>query len=147
MKETVSRFLLLPFYMNCWKMKGGSKPATMEGESSASMVKSKRSWPSRSDISKVMDRLIRSTFKSVVQIFAYKDIEDVESEKELEIGFPTDVKHVTHIGCDGTLTTNADQNWDHLQPPETLSFPSNTLEQLALQMADTEMTKIEKHEP
>ncbi|KAM0052888.1 putative CRIB domain-containing protein RIC2/4 [Helianthus debilis subsp. tardiflorus] len=154
MKERISRFLGLPFYMGCWdravEVKGDqSKPAaTMEGESSASssMVKVKKSWrflaPSRSDISKVVDRLVRSTFKSVTQIFAYKDFEDIESETELEIGLPTDVKHVTHIGTDGTVTTNPDKDWDHLQLPETLSFPSASLEQLGLQMA-----KVEKRDP
>ncbi|KAI3826598.1 hypothetical protein L1987_00646 [Smallanthus sonchifolius] len=158
MKETIPRFLLLPFYTGCWNDRSSardrikntkieSKPATMEGEGSSSMViKSKKSWsfvaPSRSDISKVMDRLIRSTLKSVTQIFAYKDIEDVETETELEIGFPTDVKHVMHIGYDGSVTTNLEKNWDHLQPPETLSFPSVSLEQLELQMA-----KVEKRDP
>ncbi|XP_010531174.1 PREDICTED: CRIB domain-containing protein RIC2 [Tarenaya hassleriana] len=28
-----------------------------------------------------------------------------EAEPEMEIGFPTDVKHVAHIGIDGTVTT------------------------------------------
>ncbi|KAI3683421.1 hypothetical protein L1987_83924 [Smallanthus sonchifolius] len=157
MKETISRFLLLPFYTGCWNDRSSardrikntkveSKSATMEGEGSSSMVKSKKSWsfvaPSRSYISKVMDRLIRSTLKSVNQIFAYKDIKDVETETELEIGFPIDVKHVTHIGYDGSVTTNPEKNWDHLQPPETLSFPSISLEQFELQMA-----KVEKRDP
>ncbi|KAL8204659.1 hypothetical protein R6Q57_010282 [Mikania cordata] len=160
MKETISRFVVVPFYTGCWdqssireikNIKVESNPATMEGASSSSslssMVKSKKSWSfvapiSRSDISGVMERMIRSTFKSVTQIFAYKDIEDVEIESELEIGFPTDVKHVTHIGYDGSVTTNPSKIWDHLQPPETLLFPSVSLEQLELQMA-----KVEKQDP
>ncbi|XP_076891966.1 CRIB domain-containing protein RIC4-like [Bidens hawaiensis] len=156
MKETRSRFVLLPFYTGCWNdqavevkdTKVEAKPEAMEGESSSSStVKSKKSWsfvaPSRSDISKVMERLIRSTLiKGVTQMFAYKDFEDIESEPELEIGLPTDVKHVTHIVYDGSVTTNPDKNWDRLQPPESLSFPSVSLEQLELQMA-----KVEKRDP
>ncbi|KAL9364223.1 hypothetical protein Peur_042096 [Populus x canadensis] len=30
-----------------------------------------------------------------------------EKEQEMQIGFPTDVKHVAHIGCDGPSATNA----------------------------------------
>ncbi|KAL8262899.1 hypothetical protein R6Q59_024248 [Mikania micrantha] len=158
MKETISRFVVVPFYTGCWdrssireikNIKVESKPATMEGasSSSSSMVKSKKSWSfvapiSRSYISGVMERMIRSTFKSVTQIFAYKDIEDVEIEPELEIGFPTDVKHVTHIGYDGSVTTNPSKIWDHLQPPETFLFPSVSLEQFELQMA-----KVETQDP
>lgn len=84
MKETRSRFVLLPFYTGCWNdqavevkdTKVEAKPEAMEGESSSSSstVKSKKSWsfvaPSRSDISKVMERLIRSTLiKGVTQMF------------------------------------------------------------------------------
>ncbi|KAI7741636.1 hypothetical protein M8C21_017645 [Ambrosia artemisiifolia] len=154
MKERISRFLRLPFYMGCWdrgvEVKGTkgdqTKPSTMEGESSSSssMVKGKKPWvvaPSRADISKVVDMLIKSTFKSVTRIFAYKDFEDIESETEteLEIGLPTDVKHVTHIGYDGSVTTNPDdKNWDHFQPPETLSLE---------QLIGLQKTKVEKQDP
>jgi hypothetical protein len=30
-----------------------------------------------------------------------------EKEQEMQIGFPTDVKHVAHIGCDGPSATSA----------------------------------------
>ncbi|GLT55497.1 hypothetical protein SLA2020_286140 [Shorea laevis] len=43
-------------------------------------------------------------FKNFSQLFAYKeDLE--EGEMEMEIGSPTDVKHVTHIGWDGSAAT------------------------------------------
>ncbi|XXG82886.1 hypothetical protein AAC387_Pa10g0764 [Persea americana] len=35
-------------------------------------------------------------FKHISQIFVYKE------EHEMEIGYPTDVRHVSHIGSDGT---------------------------------------------
>ncbi|KAL1342720.1 hypothetical protein HN51_029240 [Arachis hypogaea] len=38
---------------------------------------------------------IKKSFKYIAQIFAVKE------QRELEIGYPTDVKHVAHIGWDG----------------------------------------------
>ncbi len=55
--------------------------------------------------------------------------------KEMEIGYPTDVKHVTHIGLDGSTTTNPVKGWENLKNPEILSFPSISLRQLELAMA------------
>lgn len=60
----------------------------------------------------------------------------------MEIGFPTDVKHVTHIGLDGSTTTNnnlnnfnTNNNNNNAPPPEVLSFPSISLKQFELAMA------------
>lgn len=66
----------------------------------------------------------------------------------MEIGYPTDVKHVTHIGLDGSTTTNPNanpninpNNWDinnlnHFVPSEFLhSFPSISFRQFELSMA------------
>ncbi|XP_010556144.1 PREDICTED: CRIB domain-containing protein RIC4-like isoform X2 [Tarenaya hassleriana] len=57
------------------------------------------------DISVGIFRFIRS-FKTFSHSFfiRYGDSTE-ETEAEMEIGFPTDVKHVTHIGIDGTMTT------------------------------------------
>ncbi|KAI3952923.1 hypothetical protein MKX01_028615 [Papaver californicum] len=59
------------------------------------------------DISIGIQRIIKR-FKSFSQIFVYKDEEeedDDEEDMEMEIGLPTDVKHVAHIGWDGSTTT------------------------------------------
>lgn len=56
-------------------------------------------------------------------------------EREIEIGFPTDVKHVTHIGWDGSNSTNPVRGWENLKTPEILSFPSISLRQFELAMA------------
>ncbi|CAH1424560.1 unnamed protein product [Lactuca virosa] len=155
MKEKKTSFVVLPFYIGCLSQittceKNSSQSRTtamaesnqvatsmvVEGESSSSMVKLKRSWsyvaPRRSNITTVMDKLVKLTFRSFARVFAYKDIEDIKTETEMEIGFPTDVKHVTHIGYDGSMTTNPEKIWDHfqLQPLETHSFPSVSLKQL-----------------
>ena len=71
----------------------------------------------------------------------YKE-EIEETEKEMEIGFPTDVKHVTHIGLDGSRTINPVKGWENLNPPEVLSFPSISLNQFELAMAS-----LSHHQP
>lgn len=66
-----------------------------------------------------------------------------EKGMEMEIGYPTDVKHVTHIGLDGsTTTTNPNiKGWENLNnfttTPHHLisSFPSISLRQFELSMA------------
>ena len=59
----------------------------------------------------------------LVWLIVYKD-EMEELGMDMEIGGPTDVKHVTHIGWDGS-TTNDDaiKGWENLISPELLSAP------------------------
>lgn len=54
----------------------------------------------------------------------------------MEIGFPTDVKHVTHIGWDGS-STNPIKGWENLRTPDQLlsNFPTISLRQFELAMA------------
>ncbi|KAL3572862.1 hypothetical protein D5086_026766 [Populus alba] len=66
---------------------------------------------------------------------AYKEEDEELMEREMEIGYPTDVKHVTHIGLDGTTMTNPIKGWDCLKSPEIIPFPSFTLRQFELAMA------------
>jgi len=62
--------------------------------------------------------------------------EDVkEMEAEMEIGFPTDVKHVTHIGIDGSTITNNVKGWDNMKAPELLSLSPISFKQFELAMA------------
>lgn len=53
----------------------------------------------------------------------------------MEIGYPTDVKHITHIGVDGSTTTNNVKGWENLKAPELLSLSPITLKQFELAMA------------
>ncbi|XP_034682788.1 CRIB domain-containing protein RIC4 [Vitis riparia] len=79
------------------------------------------------NISTGFHRLVKG-FKNFSQLFVPKeDMED--SDEEMQIGFPTDVKHVTHIGWDGSATTNPIKGWDNLIPPELLSLPAVSLRQ------------------
>ncbi|MCE2055289.1 rop-interactive crib motif-containing protein 4 [Datura stramonium] len=57
-------------------------------------------------------------FKNLSHLFVDKDeIEEEEEEMGMEIGLPTDVKHVAHIGIDGATTTTTTSilrtNWDY----------------------------------
>ncbi|XP_019094281.1 PREDICTED: CRIB domain-containing protein RIC2-like isoform X2 [Camelina sativa] len=65
------------------------------------------------NISDGIYRIIRS-FKSFSHYFIRYEEETKEREAEMEIGFPTDVKHLSHIGIDGIMTT-----FDH----SSSSFP------------------------
>ncbi|KAJ9176126.1 hypothetical protein P3X46_011471 [Hevea brasiliensis] len=87
---------------------------------------------SKPNISDRFHRLVKG-FKTFSQLFVYG--EEME-ELEMEIGLPTDVKHVTHIGWDGSENNNPIQGWDNLISPELLSLqPPACLRQLELSMA------------
>lgn len=87
----------------------------------------------------------KSSFFNLINVFflvpslgscsiVYKE-EDME-EVEMEIGFPTDVKHVTHIGWDGpTTTTTMMKGWDEFKAPDLVSLPATSLRQFEHAMA------------
>ncbi|MED6114655.1 CRIB domain-containing protein [Stylosanthes scabra] len=82
------------------------------------------------NISTGFNRLVKG-FKNISQLFVEKDDEEddedfEELDMEMEIGCPTDVQHVTHIGLDGITTpppTNA-------QPPSSSSSSSSSIESI-----------------
>nr|DAD25405.1 TPA_asm: hypothetical protein HUJ06_026869 [Nelumbo nucifera] len=150
MRDRMERLVVLPFSIGCVSESsiavGGnsikktkvetSPPVTKEDGENLSGVKMKNSFGfltlPKPNISSGLQRLIKS-IKSFSQLFVYRD-EEVE-EMEMEIGFPTDVKHVTHIGWDGSTTTNPIKGWDNLKAPELLSLPAISLRQFELAMA------------
>ncbi|KAJ6430228.1 hypothetical protein OIU84_021604 [Salix udensis] len=74
-----------------------------------------------------------------------------EKEQEMQIGFPTDVKHVAHIGCDGPSATNA-PTWmnEFNSPPELPCGTSNSKEEVKSlstdpHSEDTTQTEKPKH--
>ncbi|XP_051118303.1 CRIB domain-containing protein RIC4-like [Andrographis paniculata] len=157
-ESRVERFLLLPFSLGCDSNSSvaiagdsptkHSKTGLKGGEDQNLFMKKKKKngfW--KVTFSQGFSRFI-NTFKSLSQIFVYKkelEEEDDEEDKEMEmkIGFPTDVKHVTHIGLDGS--TN--HHHHHLLPqysqtlnpttaaPETVSFHSLSLQLFQSAMA------------
>ncbi|MCE3049452.1 hypothetical protein HAX54_044835 [Datura stramonium] len=73
---------------------------------------------------------LKRNFKGFYQLFVYKE----EIEMEMEIGYPTDVKHVTHIGLDES-TNPLIKGWGDSKAPDLLSFPSISIQQFELAMA------------
>ncbi|CAO1940712.1 unnamed protein product [Urochloa humidicola] len=72
-------------------------------------------------------RLLRG-FKNLSQIFAvYDENDDEEEEREMVIGLPTDVKHVAHIGWDGsTSTTTSLRSWNRAAPAAAAASSSSS---------------------
>ncbi|MCD7467417.1 hypothetical protein HAX54_004838 [Datura stramonium] len=62
--------------------------------------------------------------KGLIKGFRYiSQIFDEEKEKEIQIGFPTDVKHVAHIGWDGPSTDNPSWMKEFNGPGQIQSAP------------------------
>ncbi|KAJ4795029.1 ROP-interactive CRIB motif protein [Rhynchospora pubera] len=62
----------------------------------------------RTNIISGLQRLIKG-FKNLSQLFeSYKDGDEDEEIQEIEIGFPTDVQHLAHIGLDGSNNFGTD---------------------------------------
>ncbi|EOA21714.1 hypothetical protein CARUB_v10002151mg [Capsella rubella] len=86
---------------------------------------------SKPEISTGINRLFKS-FKTISQLFADKEEENEEIETTgMEIGVPTNVKHVSHIGWETGLTavagtTGKGKGWEDLIPPELLAAASST---------------------
>lgn len=53
------------------------------------------------NLSAGIQKAIMKGIKSVSQLFSERE----EEEMEIEIGFPTDVQHVAHIGLDGSIAS------------------------------------------
>lgn len=72
------------------------------------------------NISAGLQRLKKS-IKSLPQLFIYRE---GDGEVEMEIGFPTNVQHVAHVGWGGSDGTGASMNsWD-AGPSDLFSLPS-----------------------
>ncbi|XP_019233606.1 PREDICTED: CRIB domain-containing protein RIC4-like [Nicotiana attenuata] len=156
MKEkSIEKFFMLPFSIVCGsessiavsttsqpgKRKTNptekSKSQEGEGEESSSSVKMKSFWGflamTRPTFSQNIQRL-KIHFKGFSQLFVHKE-EAEEVEMKIEIGYPTDVKHVTHIGWDGSTTINPIKGWENLKTPQLISFPSISIKQFEHAMA------------
>ncbi|KAL3506623.1 hypothetical protein ACH5RR_032005 [Cinchona calisaya] len=160
MRDSKARLVLRPFSMGC-----GSKSSVALGRKDDQPKKQKHSTPKillpppttnikegkekksgskvrnigaflalpKYGLSKEVNGLLKR-FKSFSKLLVYND-EDEEVEIEMEIGLPTDVKHITHIGWDGSTTVNPLRGWQNLETPEMLSLSSISLKQFELAMA------------
>ncbi|XP_010549870.1 PREDICTED: CRIB domain-containing protein RIC4 isoform X2 [Tarenaya hassleriana] len=134
MRDRVERFVVLPFSVGCVSESSVAVAALCDSHKRSSKSHSVTSPPqeeeenmknvfkylsvSKPEISTGIHRLFKS-FKTVSQLFAYKEEEEMVEELGMEIGMPTNVKHVTHIGWENTLTLGPDgRNWEDLISPE-----------------------------
>ncbi|CAO2831449.1 unnamed protein product [Amaranthus hypochondriacus] len=155
MKDQSERWIILPFSFGCSSNSsvavGSPSPLSDAAQTSRQKdlricKKSKNAlsfkYP-KSKLSYGFRRLIIS-LKSVSKFFVYKDdIIEEEEEKEMEIGYPTDVKHLTHIGWDGSTTiSNAVKGWENLTTSEIISFPSISLQQFEVAMTQAQQAAV-----
>ncbi|KAF2953987.1 CRIB domain-containing protein RIC4 isoform X1 [Oryza sativa Japonica Group] len=141
-QRRMDRFIVIPFSSTCRNGssvdvvdggKSGKKPQVMlcaclgggggGGEGGGGAAENKPKGES------LVARLLRG-FKNLSQIFAvYEDDgeEEEEEEREMVIGLPTDVKHVAHIGWDGsTNTTTSLRSWNRAAPPSSSASAAST---------------------
>ncbi|KAG5224417.1 hypothetical protein OIU76_023239 [Salix suchowensis] len=156
MRDRMEKLVLLPFSIGCVSessvavgvhQSGRAKTDTNSSasrakeedeESSSSTEGTKSSLkflaPSKPNVSTGFHKLVKG-LKTFPQLFAYKE-EIEELEVEMEIGLPTNVKHVTHIGWDhDSPNTNPVQGWENLISTDLLSLQSATSRQFELVMA------------
>lgn len=122
---------------NCWCEGGGDGEGQPTGKHKNSYTTSVLLPLPRPNISEGLQKLVKS-FKSISQYFVFHKEEDDDDDEDvaMEIGFPTDVQHVAHIGWDGFSSVGSKKSsWDKSHPDQLLPFPSFSLKQFELAMA------------
>jgi hypothetical protein len=123
---------------SCFYFLTGEEVATGDAGNSDQEEQRRHAARRERDLLAGIRKLIKS-FKSLSHIFEiYKDDDDEDEDGmggAIEIGFPTDVQHVAHIGLDGS--TNMSSSLRGLEGARELLSLSNltTLEQFELAMA------------
>ncbi|KAL3630907.1 CRIB domain-containing protein [Castilleja foliolosa] len=130
MRYLMERFVFLPFTTGC--ISESSIPVVMMQPTKRSKLEEKEEeheYVDDEESAKSALPRFQKLFKTFSQLFVYKEL---EQEMGLEIGFPTDVKHVTHIGLDGSSTSIFSTSWSNLEDPVLInrlhSFPLKQLE-------------------
>ncbi|ONK56227.1 uncharacterized protein A4U43_C10F5430 [Asparagus officinalis] len=151
MKDRMEKFASFPFSVGCVshssvdvvenhpkKSQSESSPTpTSEVQANGRMRSSFLPLP-KPNISAGLQKVIKG-FKNLSSLFQFykEDDDDDDEEIEMEIGFPTDVQHVAHIGWDGLNNVNTNmKSWNNFNKgPELLSLPTISLKQFELAMA------------
>ncbi|KAI4302045.1 hypothetical protein L6164_035264 [Bauhinia variegata] len=167
MRDRMERLVILPFSVGCMseasvavgipqpirrssrqginsspiRSKGDEESANLSGESMKNSLRF-HDIPKSSNISTGINKLFKG-FKNLSQLFGEKEEDLEEVEMEMEIGCPTDVQHVTHIGWDGNASSDPIKGWDHLIPPELLSFSSFSFPAIAKAQTQTPSLLLE----
>ncbi|KAL9233509.1 hypothetical protein vseg_008497 [Gypsophila vaccaria] len=99
----------------------------------------------RSNLSTGVNRIVKG-FKSLSQLFIYED-EMEELGMDMEIGCPTDVKHVTHIGWDNLASTTPFLEWGMDITPSSITHPTTSPTRATLKQFDEVATAPENDCP
>ncbi|XP_013594206.1 PREDICTED: CRIB domain-containing protein RIC2 [Brassica oleracea var. oleracea] len=133
MKDRIQRFVALPFSLGCSTQSSVAVADTHDQPKKPDQLIKRREESDENGLfqkedtsidnnnnngsANISDKIIRS-FKSFSHYFIRYEEEREEREAEMEIGLPTDVKHLSHIGVDGTMTT-----FDVYSTTSSSSFP------------------------
>ncbi|WOL04403.1 CRIB domain-containing protein RIC4 [Canna indica] len=94
----MDRFLVLPFSTGCVSQ---SSVAVCEFQPKRSaQAEAVSSTPSGDGTTQSTGKQLKNSFQKLIKSLSQYFVEEDE-EVEMEIGFPTDVQHVAHIGWDG----------------------------------------------
>ncbi|KAK6137825.1 hypothetical protein DH2020_028428 [Rehmannia glutinosa] len=122
-RDRMERFVLLPFTAGCISESSIAVGLQQDKRSKLDSNSTPTSENLKSPLSLLalprFQKLFKN-FKNFSQSFVYKD-ELEETEMGIEIGFPTDVKHVTHIGLDGCASSILSKSWNN--EPEMINPP------------------------
>ncbi|KAH6757865.1 hypothetical protein C2S52_023248 [Perilla frutescens var. hirtella] len=143
MKDRLERFVFLPFTAGCISessipvvvqntkrsKKGKHEKEKEDEEEGCSDDEETLSGQNQKTTLPRFQKLYKN-FKNMSRLFVYKD--EMEAEMEIEIGLPTDVKHVTHIGLDGCSSSIFSKGWNNLDEQELINLHSFPLSELEL---------------
>ncbi|KAI9078406.1 hypothetical protein K1719_039625 [Acacia pycnantha] len=123
MRDRMERLVILPFSVGCMSEASVAvgvpqprKPRSFtnstreeeeeeeEGKGEDGMVHVPKPNNNNNNVSTGFNKLVKG-FKNLSQMFGEKEDELEEEEREMQIGGPTDVQHVTHMGWDGHAIT------------------------------------------
>ncbi|KAL3520533.1 hypothetical protein ACH5RR_018682 [Cinchona calisaya] len=149
MRDRIERFVLLPFTMGCVSESSiavgkrfldrpynvaNSTPTRIRDDDKEEEEEHEDDEESLSDDNNLKSPLgllavpkyqrLFKNIKNLSQLFIYKHDEMEEDDLGMEIGLPTDVKHVTHIGIDGSATSILSKGWGNLKSPDFPARPS-----------------------
>ncbi|KAL3329492.1 hypothetical protein AABB24_036532 [Solanum stoloniferum] len=144
MKErSMEKFVVFPFSLGC--VSESSVPVVNTNKSHKTNNSQLNNLPTKRQVGdqspskvKINGVLVRRRISQGLDTFKrnFKVYKEEIEEMEMEIGYPTDVKHVTHIGWDGSTKINPMiKNWDNSKESDLLSFPSISIQQFELAMA------------
>ncbi|XP_022561116.1 CRIB domain-containing protein RIC2-like [Brassica napus] len=126
MKDRIQQFVALPFSLGCSTQSSVAVADTHDQPKKPDQLIKRREESDENGLFQKEDTSIDNNNNNgsanisdkIIRSFKSYEEEREEREAEMEIGFPTDVKHLSHIGVDGTMTT-----FDVYSTTNSSSFP------------------------